>query len=336
MSFTSLTATYRVVTPMFLGGAEPHGPPELRATSVKGLIRFWWRAVKWMDIWLAHQNDENALKALRYQEDSLFGSSRSGQSKVLLSSEWIGDPARVISDWPPNRPPLGSTYLGYGITENRSGAQTKPHKASFLEGERDFRVIVRWHRPPSSDELENLRSALRVLGLLGGLGSRSRRGFGSIALSSLEGKDCHCNSVDDYEQSLRWLVSRFLKISIPLPPITAFCNQSRVSVSRDQAASARDAHRLIGEAYRNHRGQPSALRGRRKIAFGLPLQKIDEAHRRASPLFLHVHPVADRFVSVALFLPAQFHPDIENTNHTAFYQDVGDFLACSHFRPSLV
>src|SRR5580658_8082367 len=96
-----LTATYQVVTPMFLGGAEAHGLPELRATSVKGLIRFWWRAVKWMDIWLAHQNDEDALKALRQQEDGLFGSSRSGQSKVLLSTEWIGDPARVTSDWPP-------------------------------------------------------------------------------------------------------------------------------------------------------------------------------------------------------------------------------------------
>jgi hypothetical protein len=50
---------------------------------------------------------------------------------------------------------------------------------------------------------------------------------------------------------------------------------------------------------------------------------------------LHVHPVADRFVSVALFLPARFHPDIANTDHLGFYQDVGDFLECSHFRPTI-
>jgi len=331
----TLTAIYHVVTPMFLGGAEPHGPPDLRATSVKGLIRFWWRAVTWAQVWPAQQNDRDALKALRQREDSLFGSTRSGQSKVLLSIEWIGDPAKVTSDWPPNRPPVGSTYLGYGITENRSDGQAKPHKKSFLEGERNFRVIVRWHRLLSSDDSENLRTALMVLGLLGGLGSRSRRGFGSIALTSIDGKDCLYSSVDDYEQSLRRLISRFSESSISHPPLTAFCNQSRVSVSREHAGSAREAHRQLGEAYRNHRGQPSALRGRRKIAFGLPLQKIDEAHRRASPLFLHVHPVADRFVSVALFLPARFHPDIANTDHPGFYQDVGDFLECSHFRPTI-
>ncbi|HPU57120.1 MAG TPA: type III-B CRISPR module RAMP protein Cmr1, partial [Verrucomicrobiota bacterium] len=43
----TLTATYRIVTPMFLGGANPESQAELRISSIKGALRFWWRALMW-------------------------------------------------------------------------------------------------------------------------------------------------------------------------------------------------------------------------------------------------------------------------------------------------
>ena len=33
-----------IVTPLFLGGADPN-KAELRAPSIKGALRFWWRAL---------------------------------------------------------------------------------------------------------------------------------------------------------------------------------------------------------------------------------------------------------------------------------------------------
>ncbi len=40
-----LTVTLETVTPMFLGGAEPRGKPELRAPSFRGALRYWWNTL---------------------------------------------------------------------------------------------------------------------------------------------------------------------------------------------------------------------------------------------------------------------------------------------------
>ena len=40
-----IRATYRIVTPMFCGGAEQQA--EFRLASFKGVLRFWWRALMW-------------------------------------------------------------------------------------------------------------------------------------------------------------------------------------------------------------------------------------------------------------------------------------------------
>jgi CRISPR-associated protein Cmr1 len=39
-----LEATFRIVTPLFLGGAKPNDCAELREASIKGALRFWYRA----------------------------------------------------------------------------------------------------------------------------------------------------------------------------------------------------------------------------------------------------------------------------------------------------
>lgn len=43
-SLTQLRIRYRVVTPAFLGGADP-SCAELRPPSIKAALRFWYRAV---------------------------------------------------------------------------------------------------------------------------------------------------------------------------------------------------------------------------------------------------------------------------------------------------
>lgn len=40
-----LTLTLETVTPLFLGGADPRGAPELRAPAFRGMMRYWFRAV---------------------------------------------------------------------------------------------------------------------------------------------------------------------------------------------------------------------------------------------------------------------------------------------------
>ncbi|WP_143108945.1 type III-B CRISPR module RAMP protein Cmr1, partial [Bathymodiolus thermophilus thioautotrophic gill symbiont] len=42
----TIVATYRIITPMFISGAKVT-EAELRIPSIKGAIRFWWRALNW-------------------------------------------------------------------------------------------------------------------------------------------------------------------------------------------------------------------------------------------------------------------------------------------------
>ena len=53
-----------VVTPLFLGGADP-STPELRVAPFKGMLRFWWRALY----------GSNDLKKMKSSEADIFGST---------------------------------------------------------------------------------------------------------------------------------------------------------------------------------------------------------------------------------------------------------------------
>ena len=57
------------ITPMFMYGADGK-TPELRPTSVKGVMRFWWRAI----------NGHLSLIELKKQEDEIFGSTEKKSS----------------------------------------------------------------------------------------------------------------------------------------------------------------------------------------------------------------------------------------------------------------
>jgi CRISPR-associated protein Cmr1 len=43
----TIEAVYRIVTPMFIGGADQKPNDGVRAPSFKGMLRFWWRALNW-------------------------------------------------------------------------------------------------------------------------------------------------------------------------------------------------------------------------------------------------------------------------------------------------
>jgi CRISPR-associated protein Cmr1 len=41
----TIEAVYRIVTPMFVGGADQKPYDGVRAPSFKGALRFWWRTL---------------------------------------------------------------------------------------------------------------------------------------------------------------------------------------------------------------------------------------------------------------------------------------------------
>ncbi len=318
---TVLTATYRIVTPMFIGNAEQKAD-SLRPPSIKGALRFWWRALHWGRYLRKSGTVYEALRHLHQQEAYLFGSAAdeagSGQGRFLLR---VSEQPRLTLEtvWPQNN--TGSGYLGYGLMATND----QLHREGLKEGA-DFTMELRFKPGTPSSDVETLIETLRVWSLFGGLGSRARRGFGAVTLLELNGQDERLDQ-PAYEAAAQRILIDAVEVEA-FPPYTAFNRHARFGIVAT-GREARETHNQAGLAYKNHRGQASELRGAAKIPFGLPLQGVVLESRRASPLLFHIHALRDgSFAAGVLYLPAEFHhePRYQPADLTAFYRDVARFV----------
>ena len=76
----AITFECETITPMFLTGADGR-TPELRPPSIKGAMRFWWRAM----------NGHLPLDKLKEEESKIFGASnrKIGRSRVVIKNQDI-------------------------------------------------------------------------------------------------------------------------------------------------------------------------------------------------------------------------------------------------------
>jgi len=175
----TVTFEMETVTPLFMGGADPRGMPELRAPSLRGVLRFWFRAL------IGQINPE-----LQKLEAEVFGNQEHA-SPVRV---------RVYWDWPPSvkrwDPPGWPPESGGGISSRTNGLVYLGFAFRRTKGEVARRAIDagwRFQVEMSSGDRKALRKAwacLWALSRFGGLGSRSRRGFGAVrVVGGPEGDD---------------------------------------------------------------------------------------------------------------------------------------------------
>lgn len=195
MKFHRVELELKTVTPAFIGGSDPATEAEWAVKSVRGHLRWWFRAVMGGE----RQGDADAVREL---EDELFGStSHKSPLKILappVRESTVGDLAeghpldetQLANAWGATDPAVrarlrlsrGATnpiaYLGYGpIAWNRDQRKVIYERARIRSG-RSMRLLLQWRdRLPSEDALQK---ALWCWLHLGGIGGRSRRGFGSL------------------------------------------------------------------------------------------------------------------------------------------------------------
>lgn len=234
-----IKATYRIVTPMFIGDAEQKASG-ISPASVKGALRFWWRALMWGTYWKEKHGDEvAALKALHEAEARLFGSSmdekkeKSGQGCFLLSVEQHTHPRTTDKNSVHKefKDCKTARYLAYGLM-GAFGANAGKLDRGCIDENQLFTVKLAFRGEPDSTVID----ALKALGLLGGLGSRSRHGMGSVALEQIIYKKDNADEVEifhtpmnpsDYQKAVQALFSNSHAAPFP-PPFTAFSSASRV------------------------------------------------------------------------------------------------------------
>lgn len=358
----TLEATFRIVTPMFLGGADHDVADGIRPPSVKGALRFWWRALNWGQFQREHPTDEaKALRALHTEEARLFGlaaddnkNQQSGQGCFLLSVS----PTEALKTTGKDEKHAefaghdASRYLAYGLItayrSNNTGREAGELDRSCLDRDQRFTVKLRFRHSIEP----SIQKAVIALGLLGGLGARSRHGIGSLTLDKLVVADqevwTNPNTEETYQTELNKILPKET-LATGRPPFSAFSADSRID-RLETGTSAFQVLNSFGRSMMFYRswgkdgkvlGKPSEQNFKndhdwskatlqkkdfhpRRVMFGLPhnygqgkKQQVTPATktRRASPLLFHVHQLTNsQFIGISILLKSDFLPQGEKIN----------------------
>lgn len=337
----TLEATFKIVTPLFLGDANQNINPDnpIRSASIKGALRFWWRALTWNRIYCAEKNNVNAaLQKLHAAEARLFGiaaeDEKGGQGLFLLSVISPKDRHKISTE------KLSEQRINYLIGQGLS------KREAIKEGEFTVKILFKPNCPDQDNQ--SITDALMMFGLLGALGSRARHGLGSISLTVLKksGKNIAVPiNKDQYKEMITGLLKNLVHHE---PPFTAFSGFTRLEISKQET----DAMRLLKavndeqQMYRSY-GRNGKVDGKAaeqnfisdhnlmlqgnigkaplRSVFGLPHNyyfssskknvevnylPAEAAARRASPLFLHIHQLNESdFIAVHCLFQAKFLPE---------------------------
>ncbi|MEJ5284413.1 MAG: type III-B CRISPR module RAMP protein Cmr1 [Brevinematales bacterium] len=152
-----------IITPMFLSGAN-QSECELRPASIKGALRFWWRALYGINY--------SDIGKLKEAELDLFGST---DKKSKLKIQILQNPQFNKNN---NYKPL-------------------PHKEKpnfslpcFLPDNNIFKISLTCYEN-TKDIFENL---FILFSIVGGLGRRARRGFGSFVINKKNNENFGINN----------------------------------------------------------------------------------------------------------------------------------------------
>ncbi|MGC8555078.1 MAG: type III-B CRISPR module RAMP protein Cmr1 [Candidatus Acidulodesulfobacterium sp.] len=144
------TYEVEIITPMFLVGAD-HRKAELRVPPIKGMLRFWWRALH-PDLTNSNKN----YKKLRDEESKLFGDAGDIYGKSKVKIQFLENyKLRYDSHNPFPHKQVNFNFKGFNVNQS-------------------FKIVI-----TSPEEIHKL---FEFSTIVGGLGKRSRRGFGGLVV----------------------------------------------------------------------------------------------------------------------------------------------------------
>ena len=319
-----ITLQCRTVTPMFLGNA--HQEAELRSAPFKALFRYWWRVT------------QHGLSAddLRKREGEIFGiaGEDDGSGKSLFSIAAIGKGRSfAVSDPFPrvetvNHPELNNNFqdmnpLLYlaGIGLVRPKGENLSIKHSYFLAGTGFDLEVSF---PQNKILE-MEKILALVKAFGTIGGRSRNGWGSFQVLSIESKPATKERFENMQklsnllekQTRQWIDG----LQNDFPNCLGQDSSGPLLWKTDPKGIWPEAMRELADAYIGVRartvGNIPKLDPDRKDSpserhlLGFPLQNHPanrarnwgNSGRHASPLRFVVHQINGKFQGFILHLP---------------------------------
>jgi CRISPR-associated protein Cmr1 len=197
---TTEVRRYRLITPLFGGGVEPgwHDPVSVvRATSIRGQLRFWWRAIcggryaslpelyrAEGELWgsAARDKDDNSGPGLVQVEVIPLQPRKKDDER--LHDVYTTDKGRKRAR--PRRNTRVHPYVSFPLQPSQEEAEHISEN-EIKRVRHDVEFDLRLSYPQGNDAVE---AALWAWETFGGVGGRTRRGFGAIALIA-RGKDAN-------------------------------------------------------------------------------------------------------------------------------------------------
>ena len=283
-----LNVTLEAVTPLVCGGARPNARAEFRAASLRGVLRSWLE------------------RLLPGAADLAFGSvPREGKEK----GKAMGSPVALSAvpvvhskefDWKPGFKAPGRQYLGYSFVLGSN-------KRRFIAPGTTFAVRL---LPCILKKDPGVRRAwvasLWLLDRFGGMGNRSRRGYGGLQVKKWEGwkeetgglkVTAQASSPEEWKQHLQegWKVVRGWFPAVPNPARRILSGGEACIVGR-RFGKWEEVLDWLGERYKEFRaGKDESSRA----ALGLPVHyrdreiKVEEGGRSASRLLFKAARLGD-------------------------------------------
>lgn len=304
-----ITLDIEFVTPAFLGGADQNA--ELRSAPFKYGLRYWWRI-------LYGNRYENAVE-LKKAEDEIFGSTETG-SKVRMCL--LGSYPRCNGKQLPSGKKVtvesGGQQMQMSIIDYLAYGKKIRGKYFFIDHGSTCQLCV-YHPPRYNNQIVG---ALNAFLLYGGVGSRSRNGFGSITLNS--------SNEQKWENN----------ISEPLEPkeFPVLNTQCRLFTLKNGYDRWEDALSDLGIYYKNarcslemrHRFERRGLIARPVEARGENIPHNIRRGRHPKPFYLGVQKRKSNYYGHILSIPIRFYEadkqEEYNTSITRMHEVFGESM----------
>lgn len=280
-----LEFTLRVVSPLFLNGADTR-QPEMRAASVRGQLRYWLRAI------LGAQTDD--LNWVWERESAVFGSTGRGSA---VSVRIFGTPA------------LGR----FPMLPHREGTQANISMADAIKPNQSFdlQLVTR----PGVDIPPDMSYALELWSLLGGLGKRSRRMMGAIEIRPKATNTKWYEKLqtsDAFKDTLVKILNDAVHSPIKTPEIPLFPvlhpNHSWIIIGSPANDPKQANQEFFRQLLRNSKFKPQ------QDVFGY----AKGSKRRASPVIAQVRKIGDSYYPVITAFRSQ---PLERANYSDILRD---------------
>lgn len=188
------TRSYELITPLFGGGAKPGRADSdlvIRGSGIRGQLRFWWRACRGGqfggDLWRMREAESRLWGAA-----STSDSPRPSQVDVVVNVTHRGEPLyafrleqreRGVAVRADNT--VAPSYAAFPLQPKdedmrRDGMNTTIHP---VVGRVMFDLILTF----PENERDEIEAALWAWETFGGVGGRTRRGFGALRLTAIDG-----------------------------------------------------------------------------------------------------------------------------------------------------